>query len=70
MLPDEVWCAVCGLPFAALVVFCFAFYHIARERWWPKRPTPNKCEHCGYATIGLTTDICPECGKPHSPSQR
>ncbi len=25
---------------------------------------PDRCGWCGYSTIGLTTNTCPECGKP------
>jgi len=29
---------------------------------------PNSCPTCGYSTIGLPSDICPECGASITPS--
>gem|GEM_PF-6994420 len=37
-------------------------------RWWllpTPRKYPGKCANCQYSTVGLTTPICPECGKHH-----
>lgn len=28
----------------------------------------NTCEHCGYSLVGLTGDLCPECGRSNSHS--
>ena len=30
------------------------------------KPEPPKCGKCGYSLAGLTSDKCPECGKPVS----
>jgi len=30
---------------------------------WRHRIDPTKCPHCRYSTIGLTNNVCPECGQ-------
>jgi hypothetical protein len=33
------------------------------------RSRSGRCVICGYSAMGLDSDICPECGKPHSQSE-
>lgn len=50
-----------GVPFAVGLVGAF----FAR-RWLRRHPRPGQCPTCGYSTIGLPAEICPECGRPFS----
>ena len=51
----------CGLllvsAVAAAIKLCVDCRQILRGR------RPWSCGYCGYSTVGLPTDICPECGK-------
>jgi hypothetical protein len=39
---------------------CLAWWGWARARW---RARIGKCRGCGYDLAGISTGVCPECGK-------
>lgn len=50
---------VAGALFVLIgLVFC-----VNKCRNWVMSPLADSCEHCGYSTIGLPDQVCPECGR-------
>ncbi len=52
---SAAWIGMAWIAGAALLYLLF----FNRERL----PPPPACQSCGYPTVGLTGDVCPECGK-------
>lgn len=51
------------LLFAVAVFFILDFRKQLRQDRRAKRRAASRCEYCGHSMQGLTTIVCPECGK-------
>lgn len=38
-------------------------------RIWPRKPRVGVCAYCGYSKKGVSSRICPECGRQHAPER-
>ena len=38
-------------------------------RIWPRKPLVGVCAYCGYSKKGVSSRICPECGREHAPER-
>jgi hypothetical protein len=62
------------LPFAVMspaYTFSALPLSVAAFIWWPRgsRFKPWQCQGCGYNLFHLTSNFCPECGKPFDPRE-
>lgn len=55
---------VIAVPLTALVYFLSAA--AIRFVYPHEPPEPGTCGSCGYRLEGLTSDVCPECGRQHN----
>lgn len=56
-----------AMSFAAFALLCWSL-RLNIPKLWRRRTDPTECPHCRYSAIGLTTNTCPECGRPLSSS--
>lgn len=57
---------LCGLTYSALLAP--VVWSIARHDF--AKPVPAwLCRGCGYTLLGLSSDVCPECGVPFDPER-
>jgi len=60
--PEAAFLLLAVAPFAA----CAAGVRRGRVVWMRRLAADHRCLDCGYSLDGLTSDVCPECGRESS----